>query len=126
MTHCRGVLLAGAVTALPLPALGQAWPSPPISVIVPFPPGRSNDLLARPLAQKLQQALGGHPVVVDNRGGAGGTVGVAQVARATHGGHTLMCGHVSTLTVDPWIYPNIPNDTLRISRRWRWLPLCHR
>jgi tripartite-type tricarboxylate transporter receptor subunit TctC len=65
------------------------------------------------LAQKLQQALGGHPVVVDNRGGAGGTVGAAQVARATPDGHTLMWGHVGTLAVNPWIYPNIPYDPLK-------------
>ncbi len=113
MTHRRGLLLAGAATALPLPALAQVWPSRPISIIVPFPPGGSNDLLARPLAQKLQQALGGHPVVVDNRGGAGGTVGAAQVARATPDGHTLMWGHVGTLAVNPWIYPNIPYDPLK-------------
>ncbi|WP_235924511.1 Bug family tripartite tricarboxylate transporter substrate binding protein [Roseomonas harenae] len=69
--------------------------------------------MARPLAQKLQQALGGHPVVVDNRGGAGGTVGAAQVARATPDGHTLMWGHVGTLAVNPWIYPNIPYDPLK-------------
>jgi tripartite-type tricarboxylate transporter receptor subunit TctC len=113
MTHRRGLLLAGAAAALPLPALAQAWPSRPISIIVPFPPGGSNDLLARPLGQKLQQALGGHPVVVDNRGGAGGTVGAAQVARATPDGHTLMWGHVGTLAVNPWIYPNIPYDPLK-------------
>ena len=60
-------------------------------IVVPFPPGGSNDLLARPLAQKLQQALGGHPVVVENRGGAGGTVGAAQVARAAADAIFLHC-----------------------------------
>jgi tripartite-type tricarboxylate transporter receptor subunit TctC len=84
-----------------------------VTIVVPFPPGGSNDLLARPIAQKMQQALGGSPVVVENRGGAGGTVGAAQVARSTPDGHTLMWGHVGTLAVNPFIYPNIPYDVLR-------------
>ncbi|WP_372619764.1 Bug family tripartite tricarboxylate transporter substrate binding protein [Falsiroseomonas sp.] len=107
----RGLGLLAA--ALPLPALAQGWPARTISIVVPFPPGGSNDLLARPMAAKLQQALGGHSVVVDNRGGAGGTVGAAFVARSPADGHTLMWGHVGTLAVNPWIYPNIPYDVLR-------------
>lgn len=112
----RSLLLAApALAAIPIGdrALAQSWPSRPISIVVPFPPGGSNDLLARPLAAKLQQALGGHPVVVENRGGAGGTVGAAQVARSAPDGHTLMWGHVGTLAVNPFIYPNIPYDVLR-------------
>jgi tripartite-type tricarboxylate transporter receptor subunit TctC len=112
MTTRRTLLLA----TLALPAIARAqspWPSRPVTIVVPFPPGGSNDLLARPLAQKLQQALGGHPVVVENRGGAGGTVGASQVARSTPDGHTLMWGHVGTLAVNPWIYPNNPYDVLR-------------
>ncbi|MFH5927405.1 Bug family tripartite tricarboxylate transporter substrate binding protein [Roseomonas xinghualingensis] len=113
MRHRRTLLLAGTAAALSRPALAQGWPTRPINIVVPFPPGGSNDLLARPLAQKLQQALGGHPVVVDNRGGAGGTVGAAQVARSAPDGHTLLWGHIGTLAVNPWIYPNIPYDSLR-------------
>jgi tripartite-type tricarboxylate transporter receptor subunit TctC len=108
----RRSLLASAL-ALPLPALAQGWPSRPITIVVPFPPGGSNDLLARPLALKLQQALNGHSVVVDNRGGAGGTVGAMHVVRSAPDGHTLMWGHVGTLAVNPWIYPNNPYDVLR-------------
>ncbi|MGG5807963.1 Bug family tripartite tricarboxylate transporter substrate binding protein [Falsiroseomonas sp. CW058] len=110
------IRLAGlaAGSGLAAPALAQpAWPSRPVTIVVPFPPGGSNDLLARPLALKLQQALGGHPVVVENRGGAGGTVGAAGVARSAPDGHTLMWGHVGTLAVNPWIYPNNPYDVLR-------------
>lgn len=110
ITRRRLGLLAAA---LPLPALAQGWPTRPISIVVPFPPGGSNDLLARPLAAKLQQALGGHAVVVDNRGGAGGTVGAMAVVRAAADGHTLMWGHIGTLAVNPWIYPNNPYDVLR-------------
>jgi tripartite-type tricarboxylate transporter receptor subunit TctC len=113
MTRRRTLLLGTLAATLPLPALAQGWPSRPISIVVPFPPGGSNDLLARPLAAKLQQALGGHPVVVENRGGAGGTVGAAAVARGPADGHTLMWGHVGTLAVNPWMYPNNPYDVLR-------------
>jgi tripartite-type tricarboxylate transporter receptor subunit TctC len=108
-----GLLAATMPVPLAMPALAQGWPSRPISIVVPFPPGGSNDLLARPLAAKLQQALGGHPVVVDNRGGAGGTVGAMQVVRSQPDGHTLMWGHIGTLAVNPWIYPNNPYDVLR-------------
>lgn len=109
----RRLLAASAGLVLPLPALAQGWPSRPISLVVPFPPGGSNDLLARPMALKLQQALNNHPVVVENRGGAGGTVGAAHVVRSAPDGHTLMWGHVGTLAVNPWIYPNNPYDVLR-------------
>jgi tripartite-type tricarboxylate transporter receptor subunit TctC len=112
-TRRRLLHAAAAASLLPLPALAQGWPSRPITVVVPFPPGGSNDLLARPLAAKLQAALGGNPVVVENRGGAGGTVGAASVARGPADGHVLMWGHVGTLAVNPWIYPNIPYDVLR-------------
>ncbi len=111
----RALIAAFAAPALPLarPALAQGWPSRAITIVVPFPPGGSNDLLARPLAAKLQQALNNHPVVVENRGGAGGTVGAVHVARSPADGHTLMWGHVGTLAVNPWIYPNNPYDVLR-------------
>ena len=113
MTTRRTLLGAAALAALARPALAQGWPSRPISIVVPFPPGGSNDLLARPMALKLQQALGNNPVVVENRGGAGGTVGAAHVMRSAPDGHTLMWGHVGTLAVNPWIYPNNPYDVLR-------------
>ena len=109
----RNLLRTAALAALPMPALAQGWPNRPITIVVAFPPGGSNDLLARPLAAKLQQALGGHPVVVENRGGAGGTVGAASVARGPADGHVMMWGHVGTLAVNPWIYPNNPYDPLR-------------
>jgi len=110
--------LAAGLLAAPVVIRGgiaqpSAWPQRPVSILVPFPPGGSNDLLARPIAQKLQAALGGHPVVVDNRGGAGGIVGATAVARAAPDGHTLMWGHIGTLAVNPWIYPQITYDPVR-------------
>jgi len=80
-------------TAAPQTAAPRAaalpWPSRPVRVVVPFPPGGSNDAIARPLAEEMARALG-QPFVVDNRGGAGSTIGTAEVARAPADGHTLL------------------------------------
>ncbi|WP_431280992.1 Bug family tripartite tricarboxylate transporter substrate binding protein [Humitalea sp. 24SJ18S-53] len=107
--------LLTAMLAAPALAHAQAapWPNRPITIVVPFPPGGSNDLLARPIAQRLQQVLNGNPVVIENRGGAGGSVGAAMVARAAPDGHTLMWGHIGTLAVNPWVYPTIPYDPIK-------------
>jgi tripartite-type tricarboxylate transporter receptor subunit TctC len=86
----RRPLLAAALAA---PALARAqpaaWPQRPVRLVVPFPPGGSNDVVARPLAERLQ-ARTGQPFVVENRGGAGGAIGAGQVAQAPADGHTLM------------------------------------
>ncbi|MFY9513024.1 MAG: tripartite tricarboxylate transporter substrate binding protein [Rubrivivax sp.] len=79
-------LAAGVANAQPAPA---DYPNKPITLVVGFPAGGSSDALARPLAQRLQQALG-QPVVIENRGGAGGTIGAAYVAKAAPDGYTLM------------------------------------
>src|SRR6185369_3880244 len=72
-----------------LPAIAQEWPSKPVKMIVPFPPGGGTDTVARPLAQKLSAILGQH-VVIDNRGGAGGTIGAAVVAKSPPDGYTVL------------------------------------
>jgi tripartite-type tricarboxylate transporter receptor subunit TctC len=103
-----------ALAALPLaaPALAQTrWPDRPVRVIVPFTPGGTTDILARALGAELQEALG-QPFVVENRGGAGGTLGSEIVARAAPDGHTLMMGHIGTLAVNPWLYRNLSFDTV--------------
>jgi tripartite-type tricarboxylate transporter receptor subunit TctC len=89
----------------------QAWPARNVTLVVPFPPGGTNDIFARAVADKLGPALG-VPVIIDNRGGAGGTIGSAAVARAAPDGYTLMTGHIGTLGVNPSLYPNLPYDTL--------------
>ncbi|MCX8135058.1 MAG: tripartite tricarboxylate transporter substrate-binding protein [Roseococcus sp.] len=85
--HLPALLLAPALA--PAGARAQGWPQRPVRVIVPFPPGGSNDVMARPLAEKLQARFG-QPFVVENRPGAGGAIGAAQVAQAPADGHTLM------------------------------------
>jgi tripartite-type tricarboxylate transporter receptor subunit TctC len=91
---------------------GQAFPSRPLRLIVPFPPGGSTDILARALAQKLGEDLG-QPVVIDNRGGAGGTIGAEAASKAAPDGHTIMMGHLGTLAVAPGIYRKLGYDPVK-------------
>jgi tripartite-type tricarboxylate transporter receptor subunit TctC len=100
-----------AVATFPCAAFGQAWPARNITLVVPFPPGGTNDIFARAIADKLGMALG-VAVIIDNRGGAGGTIGSTAVARAAPDGYTLMTGHIGTLGVNPSLYPNLAYDTL--------------
>src|SRR5216683_77706 len=92
-------------------ARAQAWPARNITLVVAFPPGGTNDIFARAIADKLGAALG-VAVIVDNRGGAGGTIGSTAVARMPPDGYTLMTGHIGTLGVNPSLYPNLSYDTL--------------
>lgn len=98
--------------SLALPAAAQTpWPSRPLRLVVPFTPGGTTDLLARALAPELQQRLG-QAVVVDNRPGAGGNIGSAEVAKATDG-HTLLMGTVGTHAINAALYPRLPYDPVR-------------
>jgi tripartite-type tricarboxylate transporter receptor subunit TctC len=87
MTRIR--LAFAAVLLSTLPAVAQDWPNKPVKMIVPFPPGGGTDTVARPLAQKLSAILG-QQVVIDNRGGAGGTIGAAVVAKSPPDGYTVL------------------------------------
>jgi len=109
----RRSILAGLGACMIAPALAQqTWPSKSITLVVPFTPGGSTDILARLLAQKLQDSLG-QPVVVENRPGAGGSIGADLVARAAPDGHTMLMGHIGTLAVNPSLYPNLPYVPLK-------------
>jgi tripartite-type tricarboxylate transporter receptor subunit TctC len=88
MTNIR-TLAAIALTAFSAAALAQDWPNKPVKVIVPFPPGGGTDTVARPLAAKLSQMLG-QQFVIDNRGGAGGTIGAAVASKAAPDGYTVL------------------------------------
>jgi tripartite-type tricarboxylate transporter receptor subunit TctC len=88
------------------------YPDHPITLIVPYAPGGGNDVLARAVAEPMAKWLG-QPVVIENRGGAGGSVGTRQVAKAAPDGHTLGLGGTGTLAIDPTLYPNVGYDPRR-------------
>lgn len=111
-TIARRTLLGAAAATLAAPALGQpAWPSGPIRIVAPFPPGGSTDALARLLQPHLTQAFG-VPVVVENRAGASGAIGTASVARSAPDGNTWVLVF-DTHAVNPALIPNIGFDTER-------------
>src|SRR5216684_3911834 len=91
---------------------GQPYPSRPVRLIVPFPPGGSTDILSRALGQKLAEGLG-QPVVIDNRPGAGGSIGSEAAAKAAPDGYTLVMGQLGPLAVSPAIYKNLPYDPVK-------------
>ena len=84
----------------------------PIRLIVPFPPGGATDITARVVAEPMARILG-QPIVVENRGGAGGSIGMMEVARATPDGHTLGVATLSTHGVNPAVYKNLPYDPIK-------------
>ena len=108
----RIILIALALALGTSCAFAQAWPSKPIRLVIPFPAGGSTDIVGRLIADKLTQSLG-QPVVVDNRGGAGGTTGSDVVAKAAPDGYTLLMGTSSTHAIAPALYPKLPYDVVR-------------
>lgn len=115
---CRRALLAGlAVASLTGLAPDQAtaqsdYPTRPITLVVPFPAGGSTDLVARLVASKMTDALG-QQIVVDNRGGAGGSIGSALVAKAEPDGYTILMGTVATHALNPALYKKLPYDPVQ-------------
>jgi tripartite-type tricarboxylate transporter receptor subunit TctC len=101
------LLMAVALNA----AAAQQYPSRPIRFLVPFPPGGGNDIVGRVVAQKLAEGFD-QTVVVDNRGGAGGTIGTDVVAKAPADGHTMLINNIS-LAVNATLIPKLPYDTLK-------------
>ena len=89
--------------AMPLPAVAQDYPNKPIKLIVPYPPGGATDVIGRVMAQKLSVALG-QQVVVDNRGGAAGSIGAAAVARSAPDGYTLLMGALTSHSINAVLY----------------------
>ena len=102
---CTGLASVSVSTAVHAQA---QWPSKPIRFVVPYPPGGPLDTIARLLAEKVKVSLG-QPVVVENRPGAGGNIGVDLIAKAQSDGYSLVMGAVATHAINPWL---------------RWLPLC--
>jgi len=107
-------------SALALPALAapgtlraQAWPDRPIRLVVPFAAGTSTDIIGRMIAGQISRGLNGHAVVVDNRAGAGGTIGSLAVAQAPADGHTILLGTIGTHAVNPNLMPNLAYNPVR-------------
>jgi len=100
------LLVAGAALATPSVVLGQTWPVRPIRLVVPFPAGGLIDNMARLVAPRLEQELG-QPIVIDNKPGAGGNVGAAEVTRAQPDGYTFLMAS-PPLTISPALYPTLP------------------
>ena len=99
---CLAVLMA---LAAPLAASAQDYPARPIMLVSPFPPGGSVSLVARIVAEKMSETLG-QSIVVENRGGAGGTIGARLVAKSPPDGYTLLLGYTGTLAIGPSLYAN--------------------
>jgi tripartite-type tricarboxylate transporter receptor subunit TctC len=93
-------------------ATAQAWPSRPIRIVVPFAPGGATDLPTRLIAPKLSEALG-QPVVVENRAGAGGVIGIDQVAKSPADGYTFLMATNGELVMNPSIYPKLPYNPFK-------------
>jgi tripartite-type tricarboxylate transporter receptor subunit TctC len=108
----RGAVALAAAALLPAVAMAQAWPAKPIRIVVPFPPGGSTDVLARRIGEKLAVVFG-QPVIVDNRAGAGGTLGADYVAKSAPDGYTLLMGVTGTNAISGALYPKLPYDVAK-------------
>jgi tripartite-type tricarboxylate transporter receptor subunit TctC len=102
----------GIMLIVALPVLAQSYPSKPIRLVLPYPPGGGTDVIARPLAQKLTEQLG-QQVIVDNRGGAGGNIGMEFVAKSPADGYTLLFALTAQYAVNLSLYPKLPYDPVR-------------
>ena len=115
MTLTRRHLQTLGLLALLAPALAAAqaaWPSKAVRIVVPFAAGGTTDILARSLAPELQKAFG-QPFVVDNKPGAGGNTGAADVAKSAPDGYTLLMGTVGTHAINAALYPKMPYDPVK-------------
>ena len=109
MNLTRRILLAFIAATATGGAFGQTWPSKPIRVVVPFPPGGGTDIIARAVTQKVAAATG-WTFVIENQPGAGGNLGVNTVAKAAPDGYSLVLGQTSNLAINPTLYAKLPYD----------------
>lgn len=112
MRILRWVLLALFVGMLPGSVVAETYPNRPIKLIVPFPPGGPNDIIARVVAQRMSELLG-QPVVIDNRGGAGGVVGTDAVAKATPDGYTIGICSAGAIAISASLVEKVPYDATK-------------
>ena len=106
------LMLALAASTLASGAFAQSWPTKPIRIVVPFPPGGGTNIIAREASQRVALATG-WTIVIENKPGAGGNLGVDSVAKAPADGYTLVLGQTSNLAINPTLYPKMPYDSLK-------------
>ena len=99
----------GAICTLSTSTSAQTFPTRPITLVVPFPAGGGNDALARLVAERMSKTIG-QQVIVENRGGAGGTVATRAIAKAPPDGHTILLSYTGTFAINPTLYPNSGYD----------------
>ncbi len=112
MGRLRVFVLAAFVLGLAPSVLAQSWPSKPIKIIIPFPPGNTTDIMARLIGPKIAERLG-QPIIVENRPGASGMLGLDYVAKAAPDGYILAAGQGGNMVVLPHTSKNIPYDALK-------------
>src|SRR5690348_2943876 len=108
----RILLAALVVGGIPYTLRAQEFPSHPVRVVVPWPPSGNVDITARTMAPAFGEALG-QQVIIENKAGAGGTIGSAQVAKSPADGYSLLLGSTGTITSAPAVFRNIPYDPVR-------------
>ena len=111
MKMCIRMVTSMSMVMSACAAIAQSYPVRPVRVVIPWPPGGANDIVGRIVAQKLGEQLG-QQFIIDNRGGAAGTIGADMVAKAPADGHTLMV-HSATHVTNPHLYKKLPYDTLK-------------
>ena len=111
MKTSASIVLTFVATAFaaPIPAAAQDYPTRPITLIVPYSAGGGNDVMARVAADKMSKTLG-QQIVIENRGGAGGSIATRQIAKAAPDGYTLGLGGTGTLAINPTLYPSVGYD----------------
>ncbi|MDQ0571206.1 tripartite-type tricarboxylate transporter receptor subunit TctC [Variovorax paradoxus] len=108
-TRRLAIFLALALCAIHAPSFAQTFPSRPVTLVVPFPPGGGTDTGGRVIAEQLSRRWG-QPVIVENRGGAAGQIGADFVAKSRSDGYTLLLGNIGTQAINPLLYPRLPYD----------------
>ena len=112
MIHALRALLVTLALAVAGATFAQNWPAKPVTVIVPWPAGGPSDIAARPVAKGLQEALG-QPFVIDNRGGAGGNIGSALVAKGPADGSMILITSSAPIVINPSVYKQMPFDPVK-------------
>lgn len=112
LSNCLRMLGVVALIAASAAAQAQAWPERPVRLVVPFPAGGATDLVARVIAQRVSKDIG-QQVIVDNKAGAGGTIGSAEAAKATADAYTLLLTTSSTHAISPHLMTRLPYDPIK-------------